>query len=52
MRKEKDIYGLNIKWNRYDTWSKIWFLKATVWYALKRDDLKDEFKAFLKTLDI
>ena len=49
---EKDIYWLNIKWDRYDTWSKIWFLKATVWYALKRDDLKEEFKAFLKTLDL
>jgi UTP--glucose-1-phosphate uridylyltransferase len=52
MRKEKDIYWLNIIWDRYDTWSKIWFLKATVWYALKRDDLKEEFKKFLKSLDI
>lgn len=52
MRKEKDIYWVNIKGTRYDTWSKIWFLKATVSYALKRDDLKHEFKEFLKSLDI
>jgi UTP--glucose-1-phosphate uridylyltransferase len=52
MRKEKDIYWVNIKWTRYDTWSKIWFLKAVVAYALKRDDLKGEFKDFLKGLDI
>ena len=52
MRKEKDIYWVNIKWERFDTWSKIWFLKATVSYALKRDDLKDEFVKFLKSLDL
>jgi UTP--glucose-1-phosphate uridylyltransferase len=52
MRHEKDIYGLNIKWLRHDTWSKIWFLKAVVHYALKRDDLKDEFKQYLRSLDI
>ena len=52
MRKEKDIYWVDIKWTRYDTWSKIWFLKAVVSLALKRDDLKDEFKDFLKWLDL
>lgn len=52
MRKEKDIYGVDIKWVRYDTWSKIGFLKAVVAYALKRDDLKDEFKDYIKNLDI
>lgn len=52
MRKDKDIYWVNIKWTRYDTWSKIWFLKAVVSYALKREDLKKEFKKFLKELDI
>ena len=50
MRKEKDIYWIDIKWIRYDTWSKIWFLKAVVSYALKRDDLKEEFNDFLKDL--
>ena len=52
MRKEKDIYWLNIVWLRHDTWSKLWFLKAVVHYALKRDDLKDEFKEYLRSLDI
>ncbi len=52
MRQEKEIYWVKIKWTRYDTWSKIWYLKAVVSYALKRDDLKDEFKHFLKWLDI
>jgi len=52
MRKEKDIFWINIKWYRHDTWSKIWFLKAVVHYALKRDDLKDEFKDYLNSLDL
>lgn len=47
MRQEKDIYGLNIKGTRYDTGSKIGFLKATVNYALKNDEIKDEFKKYL-----
>jgi len=50
MRKEKDIYGLNIKWTRYDTWSKIGFLKATVNYALKNDEIKNEFKNYLREI--
>lgn len=52
MRKEKSIFWIDIKWIRYDTWSKIWFLKAVVAYALKRDDLKEEFSQYLKSLDI
>jgi UTP--glucose-1-phosphate uridylyltransferase len=50
MRQEKDIYWLRCKWERFDTWSKIWFLKATVSYALKNEEIKDEFKDFLNNL--
>lgn len=50
MLKEKDIYWLDTKWIRYDTWSKLWFLKATVSLALKREDLNKEFKKFLSSL--
>ncbi len=52
MRKEKDIYWVNIEWDRYDTWSKIGFLKATIAYWLKNDEVKDELKAYLKNLKI
>ena len=52
MLEEKEIYWLNVVWDRYDTWSKMGFLKATVSYALKRDDLKEEFREFLKGLKI
>jgi len=52
MRKDQDIYWVNIKWDRYDTWSKIGFLKASIAYGLQRDELKDELKDFLKSLKI
>jgi UTP--glucose-1-phosphate uridylyltransferase len=52
MRQDKDIYWVEIEWNRYDTGSKIGFLQATLAYGLKNDEVKDELKAFIKTLDI
>jgi len=48
MRQSKDIYGLKVVWDRYDTGDKLGFLKATISLALKRDDLKDDLKKFLK----
>mgnify|MGYP001942307575 CR=1 FL=1 len=52
MRKDQDIYWVNIQWDRYDTGSKIGFLKASIAYWLKRDDLKGELKDFIKSLKI
>jgi UTP--glucose-1-phosphate uridylyltransferase len=48
MRQEKDIYGLEIEWTRYDTGDKLGFLKASIDFALKRDDLWEDLKEFLK----
>lgn len=47
MLKNTQLYWLNLSWTRYDTWSKLWFLKATVSMALKRKDVKDDFRSFL-----
>jgi UTP--glucose-1-phosphate uridylyltransferase len=52
MRQKKDIYWVSISWDRYDTWSKIWFLKATIAFWLKNDELKEELKSYLKTLKL
>jgi UTP--glucose-1-phosphate uridylyltransferase len=52
MRKEKDIYGVNIIGDRYDTWSKIGFLKATIAYWLKNDEIKEELKKYLKSIKL
>ena len=52
MRQKKDIYWVEIKWERFDTGSKIWFLKATIAYWLKNEELKDELKEYIKSLKI
>jgi UTP--glucose-1-phosphate uridylyltransferase len=52
MRKDKDVYGLNIIWDRYDAGSKIGFLKATIAFGLKNEETKDELNRFIKTLNI
>ena len=48
MRKDKDIYWVDIKWERFDTGSKIGFIKAIISYGLERDDLGDELREYLK----
>lgn len=50
--KKEDVYALEFKGDRYDAGDKLGFLKATVSFALKRKDLKRDFKKFLKSLDL
>lgn len=42
------VYAFNFEGKRYDVGSKIGFLNATIDFALKRDDLKDDFRKLLK----
>ncbi|SNX55043.1 UTP--glucose-1-phosphate uridylyltransferase GalU [Thermoanaerobacterium sp. RBIITD] len=46
------IYAYNFEGKRYDVGDKLGYLKATIEYALKRDDLKDEFIKYLHTLKL
>ena len=48
LMQTEDMYALDFKGKRYDIGSKIGFLKATVDFALEREDLKDQFMQFLK----
>ncbi len=48
LAKKQDIYAFDFEGKRYDAGDKLGFLKATVEYALRRDDLKDEFLKYLK----
>jgi UTP--glucose-1-phosphate uridylyltransferase len=51
LKKEK-IYGYTFEGKRHDTGDKLGFLKATVEFALKREDLGGEFREYLKTLEL
>lgn len=44
------IYGYSFEGIRYDAGDKLGFLKATVEFALKRDDLGQEFRDWLRSL--
>lgn len=50
MRKEKNIYWVQIKGERYDTWNKFWYLKANIAYWLKNQDTSLELKEYIKNL--
>ena len=42
------VYGYSFEGERYDCGSKAGYLKATVAFALEREDLKDDFAEFIK----
>lgn len=44
------IYGLEFEGQRFDAGSILGFLKATTYFALQRDDVKDEYLQYLKSL--
>jgi UTP--glucose-1-phosphate uridylyltransferase len=50
--KEQPIYGYRFAGKRYDTGNKLGFLKATVEFALKREDLGKEFREYLRSLEL
>ncbi|GIW66520.1 MAG: hypothetical protein KatS3mg095_0418 [Candidatus Parcubacteria bacterium] len=48
--KTKPIYGYQFNGQRYDCGNKIGYLKATVNFALKHQEVKKDFKKFLNNL--
>ncbi|WP_297521419.1 UTP--glucose-1-phosphate uridylyltransferase GalU [uncultured Clostridium sp.] len=47
---QEAMYAFNFEGVRYDVGDKLGFLKATVEYALRRPELKEEFNEYLKTV--
>ncbi len=50
MLGQREIYGLRFDGKRYDIGNRLDFVKSTVEFALKRDDLKDRVREFLGNL--
>jgi UTP--glucose-1-phosphate uridylyltransferase len=50
--KSRPIYGCRIDGVRHDTGNKLGFLKAVVYFALRRPDLGAAFKEYLKGIDL
>jgi UTP--glucose-1-phosphate uridylyltransferase len=52
LRAERPLYALEFEGKRHDTGEKLGFLKATVEFALARPDLGEDFRGFLRSLDL
>jgi len=52
MARERPFYGLRFKGKRHDAGDKLGFLQATVEFALKRPDLGEPFRQYLKSLKL
>ena len=50
--KQRPFYAVKLDGRRHDAGDKLGFLIATVEFALKRDDLGDDFREYLKGLQI
>ena len=50
--KSRPLYGCRIDGVRHDTGNKLGFLKAVVYYALRRPDLAQQFRQYLKDIDL
>jgi len=50
--KARPIYACEVKGVRHDTGNKLGFLKAVVYFALRRPDLSEKFSEYLAGLDL
>jgi len=50
--RSRPIYACAVKGVRHDTGNKLGFLKAVVYFALRRPDLASEFSSYLTSLDL
>jgi UTP--glucose-1-phosphate uridylyltransferase len=50
--KDRPIYGCRIDGVRHDTGNKLGFLKAVVYFALRRPDIAGPFSEYLRAIDL
>jgi UTP--glucose-1-phosphate uridylyltransferase len=50
--KKREIYGCRIDGVRHDTGNKLGFLKAVVYFALRRADLAEPFRDYLRSVGL
>jgi UTP--glucose-1-phosphate uridylyltransferase len=52
LAEQRPLYGYQFAGVRHDAGNKLGFLKATVEFALKREDLGGPFREYLKSLSL
>jgi UTP--glucose-1-phosphate uridylyltransferase len=50
--EQQPVYAYMFEGQRYDAGDKLGFLKATVEFALRRDDLGSDFRTYLRSLKL
>jgi UTP--glucose-1-phosphate uridylyltransferase len=50
--KTRPIYGVKFEGRRFDAGDKLGFLQATVEFAMRRPDLGESFRAYLRSLEL
>ena len=50
--EQQPVYAYMFEGTRYDAGDKLGFLKATVEFALRREDLGKDFRAYLRSLKL
>ena len=51
LRKSEEVYAYSFEGTRYDCGSKMGYLQATVEFALRHDELAEEFRGYLKAFE-
>ncbi|MES9784702.1 UTP--glucose-1-phosphate uridylyltransferase GalU [Bacillus thuringiensis] len=51
LNKEQAVLAYNFEGNRYDIGDKVGFIKATIDFALQRDDIRNEVLAYLRDIN-
>ncbi|WP_436870911.1 UTP--glucose-1-phosphate uridylyltransferase GalU [Mammaliicoccus sciuri] len=52
LNKDDKVYAYDFEGQRYDVGEKIGFVKTTIEYALKDEEMRDEIKRYIQSLDI
>jgi UTP--glucose-1-phosphate uridylyltransferase len=50
--RDRPLYACEIDGVRHDTGNKLGFLRAVVYFALRRPDLAEDFREYLRTIDL
>jgi UTP--glucose-1-phosphate uridylyltransferase len=51
LNKQQAVLAYNFEGNRYDIGDKVGFIKATIDFALRRDDIRDEVLSYLRDVN-
>ncbi|MER2036421.1 UTP--glucose-1-phosphate uridylyltransferase GalU [Mammaliicoccus vitulinus] len=52
LNKDDKVYAYDFEGQRYDVGEKIGFVKTTIEYALKDEEMREEIKRYIQSLDI